>query len=120
MSVKYFGDVKETKGKLHINASFCKGCCFCVEYCPRDVLEMSKAFNKKGYHPPVVVNEDKCCYCQLCEILCPEFAIFVTRQEEVLLLTVLQQDVTLLEVTTDHIMDHRLTSLMDMVVMNLA
>jgi 2-oxoglutarate ferredoxin oxidoreductase subunit delta len=53
-----------------------------VEYCPEDVLELSEEFNVKGYHPPVVKKEDKCLYCQLCETICPEYAIFVTLKEE--------------------------------------
>ena len=84
MSKKYFGDVKEIIGEVHINKNHCKGCAFCVEYCPRDVLVMSEEFNAKGYHPPVVLEEKRkaCCYCKLCEAICPEFAIFVTGKEE--------------------------------------
>jgi 2-oxoglutarate ferredoxin oxidoreductase subunit delta len=84
MSKKYFGDVKDIIGTVHINKSHCKGCAFCVEYCPRDVLKMSAEFNQKGYHPPVVIEEKKndCCFCKLCEAICPEFAIFVTGKEE--------------------------------------
>jgi 2-oxoglutarate ferredoxin oxidoreductase subunit delta len=78
----YFGDVKPIKGKIHIKKDRCKGCAFCVEYCPKDVLEMSEEFNVKGYHPPFVRDEDACVYCQLCESICPEFAIFVTIKEE--------------------------------------
>jgi 2-oxoglutarate ferredoxin oxidoreductase subunit delta len=78
----YFGNLKPTKGKIHISKDQCKGCGFCVEYCPRDVLELSEEFNVKGYHPPIVKNEDECCYCQLCETICPEFAIFVTIKNE--------------------------------------
>lgn len=78
----YFGDLKSTIGKIHIERDRCKGCGFCVEYCPRDVLELSDEFNIKGYHPPFVKNEEKCCYCQLCETICPEFAIFVTKKED--------------------------------------
>jgi 2-oxoglutarate ferredoxin oxidoreductase subunit delta len=80
--MSYFGDLKPIKGKIHIEKNRCKGCAFCVEYCPRDVLELSEEFNEKGYHPPVIKNEDECCYCQLCETICPEFAIFVTIKEE--------------------------------------
>jgi 2-oxoglutarate ferredoxin oxidoreductase subunit delta len=64
------------RGELHIIAERCKGCAFCVEYCPCDVLEMSTEFNKKGYHPPRVKIAEKCVNCNLCEMVCPEFAIY--------------------------------------------
>jgi 2-oxoglutarate ferredoxin oxidoreductase subunit delta len=76
----YFGNLKPKRGKIHIAKDMCKGCGFCVEYCPEDVLELSAEFNVKGYHPPDVKHEDKCLYCQLCETICPEFAIFVTQK----------------------------------------
>ena len=78
----YFGELKPKKGDIHINKNQCKGCAFCVEYCPHDVLEMSDEFNVKGYHPPYIKDEDKCIYCQLCQTICPEFAIFVTLKDE--------------------------------------
>jgi 2-oxoglutarate ferredoxin oxidoreductase subunit delta len=78
----YFGDLKPKKGKIHIVTDRCKGCGFCVEYCPREVLEMSEEFNVKGYHPPVVKDEDECVYCHLCQTICPEFALYVTLKEE--------------------------------------
>jgi len=82
----YFGNLQPKKGSIHINKDRCKGCGFCVEYCPKDVLELSAEFNVKGYHPPRIKKEEDCVYCQLCETICPEFAIFVTlkktRQEE--------------------------------------
>jgi len=70
------------KGEIHVVEDRCKGCNFCVEYCPRDVLELSDRFNKKGYHPPEVVKPDACTGCKLCEMICPDFAIFVTEKEE--------------------------------------
>ncbi|HCS47300.1 MAG TPA: 4Fe-4S ferredoxin [Candidatus Aminicenantes bacterium] len=78
----HFGNLKAKKGDIHIHKERCKGCGFCVEYCPRDVLELSEEYNKKGYHPPRVVKEEECIYCQLCEAICPEFAIFVTLKKE--------------------------------------
>ncbi len=80
--MSYFGDLKPVRGEIHIEKERCKGCGFCVEYCPRDVLELSDEFNEKGYHPPYIKNGDNCCYCQLCETICPEFAIFVTIKKE--------------------------------------
>ena len=74
--------VKVPKGEIHIIVDRCKGCAYCVEFCPRDVLEMSTEFNVKGYHPPLVKVEDDCVNCRLCELLCPEFAIFFTLKEE--------------------------------------
>ncbi|MBI4669455.1 MAG: 4Fe-4S dicluster domain-containing protein, partial [Elusimicrobia bacterium] len=57
----------------------CKGCRFCIEFCPRDVLEMSRDYNAKGYHFPVVAQgkENDCTSCGYCEVTCPDFAIYV-------------------------------------------
>ena len=63
-------------GEVIIIEERCKGCGFCVEYCPKDVLEMSEKFNKKGYHPPVTVKSGECVNCNLCEMICPDYAIY--------------------------------------------
>ncbi|MBI4456975.1 MAG: ferredoxin family protein [Acidobacteria bacterium] len=70
--------IQVPRGEIHILSEQCKGCGFCVEYCPREVLKLSDSYNKKGYHPPLAAKVDDCVHCQLCELLCPEFAIFVT------------------------------------------
>ena len=70
------------RGTVHILAERCKGCAFCVEYCPRDVLVMSEGFNRKGYHPPEVVKTGECVNCELCEMICPEFATFSLSTSE--------------------------------------
>jgi 2-oxoglutarate ferredoxin oxidoreductase subunit delta len=68
--------VGKVRGEVEIVVERCKGCAFCVEYCPRGVLAMSKEFNRKGYHPPLVLRAGECLNCNLCEMICPEFAIF--------------------------------------------
>jgi 2-oxoglutarate ferredoxin oxidoreductase subunit delta len=70
------------RGDVVIIADRCKGCGFCVEYCPKDVLVMSEGFNRKGYHPPEVVKSGECVNCNLCEMICPDFAIFSTAAGE--------------------------------------
>jgi len=63
-------------GTTFIDRELCKGCGFCIEFCPSDVLEFSKEFNKKGYHFPVQAHEERCNGCDLCGLYCPDFAIF--------------------------------------------
>lgn len=68
-------------GDVQIDIEQCKGCGFCIEYCPRDVLELSKDFNRKGYHYPIVTKQGACVNCTLCEMICPDFSIFVVAGE---------------------------------------
>ena len=75
--------IKVPRGEVHIIEERCKGCGFCIEFCPNDVLELSDKFNLKGYHPPVVANPEKCVNCSLCQLICPEFAIWSTLKGEV-------------------------------------
>ena len=69
---------KKMNGSVVIIAERCKGCGFCVEFCPKKVLFLSQDYNAKGYHPPDIDLAQKCSNCKLCELLCPEFAIFST------------------------------------------
>ena len=68
--------IEITKGKVDIIEDRCKGCGYCIEFCPRSILAFSKEFNKKGYHPPETQKPDECVNCHYCEIICPEFAIY--------------------------------------------
>jgi 2-oxoglutarate ferredoxin oxidoreductase subunit delta len=44
---------------------------------------MSEGFNRKGYHPPEVVKSGECVNCNLCEMICPDFAIYSVATEPV-------------------------------------
>ena len=70
-------------GEVFIIKDRCKGCGYCVEYCPRDVLELSAEFNIKGYHPPYAKDPEACVQCGLCEMICPDFAIYVVEKKTV-------------------------------------
>jgi 2-oxoglutarate ferredoxin oxidoreductase subunit delta len=62
---------------VHVIEERCKGCGFCVEFCPKQLLVMSRHTNSKGYHPPELIEDLDCVYCGLCALLCPDFAIYV-------------------------------------------
>ncbi len=66
------------RGQVYVIVERCKGCDFCIEFCPRDVLEQSEGINSRGYHYPVVAEGkgDECVHCQFCTLVCPEFAIY--------------------------------------------
>lgn len=70
---------------IHINDNWCKGCNLCIVNCPRDALVFSKRFNKRGIHPPELVENHSCNHCRLCELVCPDFAITVVEEKEVAL-----------------------------------
>ena len=69
--------IQITHGIVHVIEERCKGCGFCVEFCPRHLLKMSTGTNSKGYHPPEVIDDLNCVNCGLCALLCPDFAIYV-------------------------------------------
>jgi len=68
---------------VQINAQFCKGCGFCVRFCPENALAMGMRRNKKGNYLPEF-DQARCIAsnsCTVCAKICPEGAI--TIQEEV-------------------------------------
>ena len=72
-----FTETATTPGRIHIEKEWCKGCGYCVEFCPKEVLKMGNELNPKGYLLPVVDDETRCLACGYCEVICPEFAIKV-------------------------------------------
>jgi len=55
----------------------CKGCKFCIEFCPKDVLEEDKKYNARGIRAPRVIDPELCVGCGVCEAICPDLAIFL-------------------------------------------
>jgi 2-oxoglutarate ferredoxin oxidoreductase subunit delta len=65
---------------IYIDERICKGCGICVYFCPQDVLRMSEQRNEKGYVVAEIVDPEECNSCKMCEINCPDFAIYVVKE----------------------------------------
>ena len=74
--------MKQRHGQVTVIAERCKGCGFCIEFCPKHVLYQSTEINNKGYHISYVDTGDRCTGCNICELICPEFAISVVSIKE--------------------------------------
>ena len=79
MAVETAKKTKGPKGFVTVDNEQCKGCGFCIEFCPTDVFVFSEEYNSHGYHFPVVKNDEKCTGCDQCGAYCPDFAVFGTR-----------------------------------------
>ncbi|MHA1377609.1 MAG: 4Fe-4S dicluster domain-containing protein [Candidatus Helarchaeota archaeon] len=74
----------EDKGKiLFLQRDRCKTCNLCINICPNKALISDSELNKRAGYPPAANPESEkgCTFCQMCELVCPDFAIYVTKLE---------------------------------------
>ncbi len=60
----------------------CKGCGLCVAVCPKNVLELMKELNAKGYFPVYQARPDDCIHCAICCTMCPDVALSIAETAE--------------------------------------
>ena len=68
-------DKKEKSYILEIDKHKCKGCKLCIEFCPKNVLELSKNLNSMGSNYSVMARPDDCIGCRACVLMCPDICI---------------------------------------------
>ncbi|MFH1651170.1 MAG: 4Fe-4S dicluster domain-containing protein [Chloroflexota bacterium] len=60
----------------------CKGCSFCIDFCPQHTLVRSNELNSHGYHVVYQDDDGHCTGCEMCTMICPEFALDVVKESE--------------------------------------
>ena len=71
------------KGEIAINDAWCKGCAFCVHFCPQKCLEITgEKINAGGNLVPTLTDPEKCNGCGICGWMCPDLAINVYKYVE--------------------------------------
>lgn len=66
-------------GKVIIHKDLCKGCQYCINYCPKGVLAIPGTMNRFGYRFAKPVKPEECIGCGNCAVMCPDAAIEVYR-----------------------------------------
>lgn len=70
------------KGSITVDEVRCKGCGLCVDFCPKDVIELdAQKLNAKGYHPATPARPEDCIGCAICATMCPDVAITVDKED---------------------------------------
>ena len=68
--------------KITVKIDKCKACYYCIEFCNKKLINVSKNINSKGYFfVEFEDTENKCKGCTLCAVMCPETAIEVFKEE---------------------------------------
>ena len=68
------------KYSLEVDERLCKGCLYCVEFCPVGALEASEV-SGRGFALPRMKEETSemggCIGCGFCMLICPDLALTV-------------------------------------------
>jgi 2-oxoglutarate ferredoxin oxidoreductase subunit delta len=64
------------KCHLFIRPELCKGCLICIELCPVKALSLDKK-----QLIATADNMEKCIACGMCELRCPDFAIYIEKKK---------------------------------------
>jgi len=70
----------QAKSRVAIDENYCKGCGFCVEFCPKGCIVISKdKVSSQGYLLPVFERPERCTGCGICGIMCPAMSLEVYK-----------------------------------------
>jgi len=73
--------VKLKSYQVKIDEKLCKGCFFCVRFCPMGVFVRSSTLGELGYNLAEVEHPEKCTGCKACLLYCPDMAVAIEENE---------------------------------------
>jgi len=68
--------------KVIFDTERCKSCELCIDFCPRNVLGLSKQLNRQGFYPAYLKDPERCTGCGICARMCPDVVIEVWRDDD--------------------------------------
>ncbi len=66
---------------ITLTPGLCKGCGYCIQFCPKKILAFGEERNRRGHFYPVYTDSSKCISCAICASMCPEGAIELLGKE---------------------------------------
>ena len=72
---------ESVRGKIIIEKDKCKGCEYCIIYCPTKCITLSHAINIRGVHYAEFSQPEKCIACGICARVCPDVCIEVIQRK---------------------------------------
>lgn len=67
------------RGAIVVDIERCKGCGVCATACPKNVIELAKEVNGKGYNYAFMARPEECIGCTSCGLVCPDGVITVYK-----------------------------------------
>ncbi len=68
---------------IEVDSRLCKGCGVCIYACPKKVFAIRQSVNAKGFTYAEPAVPEACVGCGLCVKSCPDFAVMVSKEEDV-------------------------------------
>ncbi len=66
--------------KIKVLGQYCKGCGYCVNFCPKKAVSFGRERNGLGVFFPVI-DREACIACGICATVCPDAALELREEE---------------------------------------